>query len=148
MWDQIIKRVLDVLKILAVVVPTAVSGYAYFNSEVLLKGVSDNLKPAITTQISEEIPYAVSNALLNTVIQTKLDSTQMAQMEAKFVEYQEKTLDAIPGEVNKWGKVAENRILTKKYKVWDASTGIHIGNLVGVKQAGGEWFIYFENLEK
>lgn len=148
MWDRAVKIVFDVFKILAIVVPTAVSGYAVFNSEVLLKSVSDNLAPAVTAQISEEMPVAVSKALVNTEIQIKLDSTQMNALEIMMMEHQEATLNTIPEEVAKQGRLLETKIFTSKYKIINSKTGEHVENLVGVKQAGGEWFIYVEKIEK
>lgn len=147
-WDKIVKIILDVGKVLAVVAPTALVIGTYVEREVIFKSVANYLEPIVTNYIDEVVPAAVYLAVQTTEIQTKLDSMQMNALENMMIEHQEATLDAIPGEVRKEGKKFETKILTRKYKVHDARTGLHIQNLVGVKQSGGEWFIYLENIER
>lgn len=146
MYDIWIKRIFELLKVIGVAAPIALSVGAYIKSDLIFKNIAKNLAPVVTSYIDEVVPKTVFESLQKVEIKTRLDSTQMNQLEVMMMEYQEATLKAIPGEVAKQGKLIETRVLTRRYEIRNVK-GEHIQNLVGVKQPDGEWFIYIENIK-
>lgn len=134
MFDSIVKRITDILKLGAIAAPIALSVASYIYRDVIIKAVANEMYPTIYQGLEKDLPLIISDVLLNDEkTSVKLDSSQMLQIQSYVVESQEQTLRALPVMIMKYADVAESKILTRTYPIYDFLSGRYLYDVTGVK---------------